>query len=76
MDYDEATEMARRWCIADFVVIDPTICFGKPIIEGVGITTAVLSTSYEANGQDTELVADWFRVHSKHVIAAVELKEI
>jgi uncharacterized protein (DUF433 family) len=74
IDYDEVTEMARRWCIADLVVIDPAICLGKPIIAGVGITTAVLAASYQANNQNAELVADWFRVHSKHVIAAVEFE--
>ena len=74
IDYDPATEMARRWCIADLVVIDPTICLGKPIIEGIGITTAVLAASYEANDQNAELVADWFRVHPKHVIAAVDFE--
>ena len=45
IDYDEATEMAKRWCIANLVVIDPTICLGKPIIEGMGITTAILAAS-------------------------------
>ena len=74
MDYDEATEMARRWCIADLVVIDPAICLGKPIIDGVGITTAVLAASYEANDHDAERVADWFKVHAKHVIAAVDFE--
>jgi uncharacterized protein (DUF433 family) len=74
IDYDEATEMAKRWCIADLVVIDPGICLGKPIVEGIGIATAVLAASYEANGQDAELVADWFRVHPKHVLAAVDFE--
>jgi uncharacterized protein (DUF433 family) len=74
MDYDEATEMVKRWCIADLVVIDPAICFGKPMIEGVGITTAVLAACYEANDHDAELVADWFKVHSKHVVAAVDFE--
>ncbi len=74
IDYDRATEMARRWCIADRVVIDPGICLGKPIIEGIGIATAVLAASYEANGRDAELVADWFRVHPTHVLAAVDFE--
>jgi len=74
IDYDGATEMAKRWCIASLVVIDPTICLGKPIIDGIGITTAVLAASYEANDQDAELVADWYKVHSKHVIAAVDFE--
>jgi len=74
IDYDDATEMAKRWCIASLVVIDPTICLGKPIIDGIGITTAILAASYEANAQDAERVADWYKVHSKHVIAAVDFE--
>jgi uncharacterized protein (DUF433 family) len=64
MDYDEATEMDARWCIANMVVIDPKIGFGKPTIDGVGINTAVLAASYEANDRDAERVADWFKVQS------------
>ena len=64
MDYDEATEMDARWCIANMVVIDPKIGFGKPTIDGVGISTAVLAASYEANDRDAERVADWFKVQS------------
>jgi uncharacterized protein (DUF433 family) len=74
IDYDQVTEMARRWNIAEMVLIDPAICLGKPIVEGIGITTAVLAASYEANGQNAELVADWYKVHSKHVLAAVEFE--
>jgi len=74
IDYNEATAMAQRWCISDLVVVDPTICLGKPIVADVGIATAVLSASYEANDRDAELVADWFGVHAKHVIAAVEFE--
>jgi uncharacterized protein (DUF433 family) len=74
IDYDEATEMAKRWCIANMVVIDPQINLGKPIVEDVGIATSILAAAYEANGRDSELVADWYRVHSKHVIAAVEFE--
>ena len=74
IDYDEATAMAQRWCIAHLVVIDPAICLGKPIVDGIGIATAILSASYEANDHNAELVADWFRVNSKHVIAAVEFE--
>ena len=63
--------MAARWCIANMVVIDPKIGFGKPTIDGVGISTAILAASYEANDRDAERVADWFKVHAKHVLAAV-----
>jgi len=66
--------MARRWCIGNLVVIDPAICLGKPIVDGIGIATAILASSYEANDQDAEMVAAWYRVHPKHVIAAVEFE--
>jgi uncharacterized protein (DUF433 family) len=74
MDYDEATEMAARWCIANMVVIYPKIGFGKPTIDGVGISTAILAASYEANDRDAERVADWFKVHATHVLAAVDFE--
>jgi uncharacterized protein (DUF433 family) len=74
VDYDEATEMAKRWCIANMVVIDPQINFGKPIVEEIGISTAILAGAYEANCQDAESVASWYRIHSKHVLAAVEFE--
>ena len=74
IDYDQATEMAKRWFIANLVVLDPTICMGKPIIDGVGISTAVLAASYEANDQEAERVADWFKVHATHVLAAVDFE--
>jgi uncharacterized protein (DUF433 family) len=74
IDYDDATEMAKRWRVADLIVIDPAICFGKSVVEGTGIATSILAASYEANDQDAELVADWFRVHPKHVIAALEFE--
>ncbi|WP_406698854.1 DUF433 domain-containing protein [Singulisphaera sp. Ch08] len=74
IDYNEATAMAQRWCIANLVVIDPAICLGKPIVEDIGIATAILAASYDANDNNTELVADLFRVHAKHVLAAVEFE--
>ncbi len=74
IDYDEATRLARRWCIDEMVVIDPAICLGKPIIGEVGIATSILADAYVANNNDAELVADWFKIHSKHVIAAADFE--
>jgi uncharacterized protein (DUF433 family) len=73
--YDELTRLAKKWRIDNMVVIDPAICFGKPIVEPVGITTAVLATAYHANGGDAELVADWYDVHSSHILAAVQFEK-
>jgi len=70
IDYDAATRLAERWHIAPLVVIDPRLCFGKPIVEEYSIPTAVLADAYQANDQDAELVADWFNVNAEHVLAA------
>jgi uncharacterized protein (DUF433 family) len=74
IDYGEVTELAERWHIARLVVIDPRICFGKPIVEAYSIPTTVLADAYQANGQDAERVADWFNVNAEHVLAAVEFE--
>ncbi|HKI33465.1 MAG TPA: DUF433 domain-containing protein [Gemmataceae bacterium] len=70
IDYDRVKLLARRWRIADLVVVDPTICFGKPIVEAAGIPTAVLAAAYRANGEDADVVARWYDVEPKHVLAA------
>jgi uncharacterized protein (DUF433 family) len=74
IDYDEATSQAVRWHIANMVVIDPKIRFGKPTVEGTGISTDVLCKSFYANNEDAERVASWFGVESRHVLAAVEFQ--
>lgn len=74
IDYSRATRLALRWRIAQMVVVDPAVCFGKPVIEGIAIPTAILSAAYHANGKDAELVADWYDVHSSHVIAAAKFE--
>jgi uncharacterized protein (DUF433 family) len=55
-------------------VIDPTICFGKPIVEAVGIPTAVLAAAHQANDKDEELVGEWYNVSPSYVLAAVEFE--
>ena len=74
IDYNRTSEMAIRWRIAESVVIDPTICFGKPIVAESGIATSVLAASYAANDQDADRVADWFHINPQHVLAAVDFE--
>jgi uncharacterized protein (DUF433 family) len=75
IDYDDVTSLARRWCIADMIVVDPAICFGKPIVAEIGMATSILSMSYYANGNDADIVAGWYDIHAKHVIAAVDFEK-
>jgi uncharacterized protein (DUF433 family) len=71
VDYDDVTELAVRWRIANQVVIDPAIRFGKPIVEETGIATYILRQSFYANNEDADFVARWFGVERRHVEAAV-----
>jgi uncharacterized protein (DUF433 family) len=74
IDYSEISQLARRWHVARLVVIDPHICFGKPVVEPVSIPTAILAAAYRANQEDAERVAGWYDVHADHVLAAVEFE--
>lgn len=76
IDYGHVSKLAERWHIARMVVVDPRICFGKPIIEEYSIPTATLADAYRANDQDAERVADWFNVNTEHILAAVEFESI
>lgn len=67
IDYDAAINFARRWHIAEGVVVDPAIAFGKPTVETTGITTRVLADFYLANGQNAGTVSKWYRVNEKLV---------
>ncbi|GAC1451127.1 MAG: DUF433 domain-containing protein [Isosphaeraceae bacterium] len=74
IDYDKATNLARRWHYTKAVVVDPAFCFGKPIVESVGITTNVLASSYFANKGNVKAVARWFEIEESDVLAAVEFE--
>jgi uncharacterized protein (DUF433 family) len=70
IDYDTVTLLARRWRIADSIVVDPEICFGTPVVESARIPTAILATALAANNQDALAVARWYGVKPEDVRAA------
>jgi uncharacterized protein (DUF433 family) len=74
IDYDKVRLLALRWRIAEHVVIDPNLCFGKPIVEAVGMPTAILAAAYRANADDADLIADWYNVSADDVLAAVRFE--
>ncbi len=74
IDYDAATHLAKKWFVTDQVVLDPNICLGKPVVAKAGIATAILASSFHANGEDAGVVADWYGVQQSHVLAAVEFE--
>jgi uncharacterized protein (DUF433 family) len=72
--YDDVTGRAIRWRISDLVVVDPEIRLGKPVVEGTGIATSVLRKAFYANGEDAGVVANWYGIDAKHVMAAVDFE--
>jgi len=71
IEYDQVTILAKRWRIGLSVILDPAICFGKPIVEQAGIPTSILASAFNANNRDADLVGDWYNVSPEHVLAAV-----
>lgn len=71
VEYDMvASELACRWKIAPGIVIDPRLSRGRPVVEGTGVTTFVLSNALEANSGDAELVSELFGVPTGAVCRA------
>jgi len=72
--YHPHSQMAQSWGISTGVVINPRIGFGKPVIEGTGVSTLVVAKQYIANGKDASLVARLFRLKESGVINAFEFE--
>ena len=75
IDYSEINKLARRWRIANGVVIDPSISMGKPTIENTGVTTYVIANQYYANRKNSALIADLFKVSEKDILNAVNFEQ-
>ncbi len=74
IDYSEINSLARRWRIANGVVIDPSISMGKPTIEKTGVTTYVIANQYYANLENSALVADLYDVSENDVVNAIKFE--
>jgi len=75
IDYCEATRLACRWRIAQGVVVDPSICMGKPSIEKTSIATYVIANQFKANERDSALVADLYGISEMDVANAVKFEK-
>ena len=74
INYDIFSKLAQRWNIAPGIVIDPEICFGKPVVREVGITTKTLTAAFEGNGRNAGVVAKWYNIHPHDVLRAVKFE--
>jgi uncharacterized protein (DUF433 family) len=70
IDYNQTTRLAERWRIAEGVVINPKVSFGKPVVENAGISTLILARQYKANGGNAKLIAKLFEITEHGVMDA------
>jgi uncharacterized protein (DUF433 family) len=74
IDYSEDLRLAERWRIAQGIVIDPAVSFGKPVISRRRTTTRAIAMAYYANEEDYDLVADLFDIRGEDVRHAVDFE--
>jgi len=41
-------------------VVDPSGCFGQPILNAQGVSVRIIAAAYATNGNKTDRVARWF----------------
>jgi len=73
--YSEITQLAERWDIAQGIVVNPRIFFGKPVILESGQPTHIIARAYHANGSNKRAVAAWYGVSESDVSAAVDFEQ-
>lgn len=73
VEYNLDSGYAHMIRLTDRVMLDPTRRYGKPIVDGTGMPTAILYRDYLAN-KDADAVADWYSVDPDDVLEAVKFE--
>lgn len=74
ISYDVSTRLADTLHIANGVVLNPGIGFGKPVIKDAGVSTLIVAKQYRANGGNARLVAKLFNITEEGVMDAYRFK--
>jgi uncharacterized protein (DUF433 family) len=76
--FDPTSGLAQRWKPRDkafpHIVVDPTIAYGQPSVEGHRVSTDAIFSSWKAENGDIEAVADWFAIDKALAKEAVEFE--
>lgn len=76
--FDPTSGLAQRWKPRDkafpHIVIDPTVAYGQPAIEGHRVATDAVFSSWKAENGDIDAVADWFEIDKTLAKEAVEFE--
>ena len=74
LEFDKASRLATKWNIAKGIVVDPKICFGKPIIEAKAIPTYLVAKAVKANKNNVAAVAHWYGLTQAQVSSAINFE--
>lgn len=74
VEYCSETRLAQVFNLTDRVILDPRRKYGKPIVRGTGMPTAILYQCFRET-RSAEIVADWYDVAPEDVDAAVRYEK-
>lgn len=76
--FDPSTHLALRWRPRPGdhpeIVLDPAKAFGRPVVESVGIPSAVLFRQWKAEDGNIERVARLFKIDAQQVDSAIRFE--
>lgn len=75
LSFSKVTELAERWRISGGVAIDPQVSMGHPVVDGTGVSTAVIRNAYYANDCDARFVAALYGLSADQVRDAVAFED-
>ncbi len=77
IEFDSPGGLARRWYPLGRgrpVVLDPSVCFGRPVLVGRGVATANVYDLFRAEHERVEAVRSWWDLTEREVKAAIEFE--
>jgi uncharacterized protein (DUF433 family) len=76
--FDPTSGLAVRWKPRERefprILVDPTIAYGHPALEGLRVPTESIFTTWKAEGGSYAAVADWFEIDESLAKEAVEFE--
>jgi len=76
--FDQSSGLARQWYPlgrGELIVLDPSICFGRPTIVGKGVDTLNVYDFFVAENRDPKAVSRWLKLTRKEVESVVKFEE-
>ena len=77
IEFDSPGGLARRWYPlgrGGHVVLDPLVCFGRPVVAGRGVATANVYDLFRAEHERVEAVRAWWDLTDSEVEAGVKFE--